>query len=71
MSSNGTAKITSSMYWWLNSRRPFIINDEYKIELYEIDHRRNTVKIIITNLKDQSTSVEEVKQDDCEDSAEF
>jgi hypothetical protein len=29
------------------------------------------VNDIITNLKDQSTSVEEVKQDDCEDSAEF
>ena len=62
MTGNGTAKITSSMYWWLNRRRPFIINDEYKIELIEIDHRRNTVKIIITNLKDGSQTVGE-----CED----
>lgn len=53
------ATITSSMYWWLNRSRPFIINNEYQIELLEIDKKRNTAKILITNLKTNSQTVVE------------
>jgi hypothetical protein len=44
-------KLKTQLYWWLGRRRPFIINDEYKIELLHIDHENNSAKIQITNLK--------------------
>ena len=44
-------KLKTQLYWWLGSRRPFIINDEYKIELLFIDKINNSAKIQITNLK--------------------
>ena len=44
-------KIKDSLYWWLGKKRPFIINDEYKLELLFIDKVNNSVKILITNLK--------------------
>jgi len=57
--------ITNSLYWWLNKRRPFIINDEYKIELLHVhspqergDFQR--VKILVTNLK--TNVVEEINE---------
>jgi hypothetical protein len=45
-------KIKDSLYWWLGKKRPFIINDEYRLELLFIDHENNSAKIRITNLKD-------------------
>lgn len=48
--------ITTSMYWWLRMGRPFIINNEYKIEVFEIRKSRSSMKIKITNLKNNSTS---------------
>jgi hypothetical protein len=44
-------KLKTQLYWWLGRRRPFIINDEYKIELLFIDKENNSAKIQITNLK--------------------
>jgi hypothetical protein len=44
-------KLKTQLYWWLGRRRPFIINDEYKIELLHIDKENNSAKIQITNLK--------------------
>jgi len=53
--------IKDSMYWWLSKRKPFIINDEYKLELLFIDQVNNTAKIKITNLK--TGRVEEISND--------
>ena len=47
-------KIKDSLYWWLGRKKPFIINDEYRLELLHIDKLNNSVKIRITNLKDNS-----------------
>lgn len=58
-----TAKITNSMYWWLNQRRPFFINDEFMIELDTIDYKRGTVKIVVTNLNNKETKVLEQEDD--------
>jgi len=48
-------KLKDSLYWWLGKKRPFIINDEYKIELLHIVSDPNlnhySAKIRITNLK--------------------
>lgn len=43
--------LRDSMYWWLSRKKPFIINDEYKVELLYINTRNYTAKIKITNLK--------------------
>jgi hypothetical protein len=54
-------KLVNSLYWWLGKKRPFIINDEYKIDLLFIDKENNSAKIRVTNLKSgivQETSVE-------------
>ena len=44
-------KLKTQLYWWLGKRRPFVINDEYKIELLFIDKENNSAKIQVTNLK--------------------
>ena len=44
-------KIKDSLYWWLGRKKPFIINDEYKLELLFIDKINNSAKIRVTNLK--------------------
>ena len=44
-------KLTSSLYWWLSKNRPFIINDEYKLELLFVDTINYSAKIRVTNLK--------------------
>jgi len=44
-------KLKTSLYWWLSSNRPFIVNNDYKIELLFIDRINNSAKIQITNLK--------------------
>jgi len=49
-------KLKTQLYWWLGRRRPFVINDEYKIELLFIDKINNSAKIQITNLKDGSVT---------------
>lgn len=58
------AKIVNAMYWWLNRRRSFIVNDEYEIELIEIDKKRNTAKILVRNLKTNSQTVVEESDED-------
>jgi len=44
-------RLQDSLCWWLGKKRPFIINDEYKLELLFIDKVNNSAKIKITNLK--------------------
>ena len=60
-----TNKLKDSLYWWLGKSRPFIINDEYKLELLFVDKINNSAKIRVTNLKtgvtvDSSTERPEV-----------
>lgn len=50
--------ITTEMYWWLNSKRPFFIGDEYEIVLEKIDTSNKSVKIRVRNLKNPSKSDE-------------
>lgn len=53
-------KLVNSLYWWLSKRKPFFINDEYKLELLHLDKINNSVKIRITNLKtSEVTTLEE------------
>lgn len=51
-------KISTSIWWWLGKKKPFIINDEYQLELLFIDKVNNSAKIKITNLKSPQTSQE-------------
>jgi hypothetical protein len=44
-------KLKDSLYWWLGKKRPFFINDEYKLELLFVDKVNNSAKIRVTNLK--------------------
>lgn len=44
-------KLRDTLTWWLGKKRPFIINDEYQIELLFIDKINNSAKIKVTNLK--------------------
>jgi hypothetical protein len=48
---NYANKIKDSLYWWLGKKRPFIINNEYKLELLFVDINNMSAKIRITNLK--------------------
>ncbi len=57
-------EIVDSMFWWLNRRRSFTINNEYKIDLLEVDKKRGTAKILITNLKTNSQTVVEESEED-------
>lgn len=57
-------KLKTQLYWWLGRSRPFILNDEYKIELLFIDKMNNSAKIQITNIKTgEVTEPQEVKSD--------
>ena len=44
-------KLKDSIIWWLGRKRPFLVNDEYKIELLYIDREHYSAKIKVTNLK--------------------
>lgn len=44
-------RLKDSLTWWLGRKRPFIVNDEYQIELLFIDKVNNSAKIKVTNLK--------------------
>jgi hypothetical protein len=46
-----TGKLKDSLMWWLGKKRPFIINDEYKLELLFVDKVNNSAKIRVTNIK--------------------
>ena len=51
MDRNYAGKLKDSLYWWIGKKRPFFINDEYKLELLYIDREHDSAKIRITNLK--------------------
>ena len=61
-SSTYAGKLKDVLTWWL-SRKPFFINDEYKIELLHIDRNNDSVKIRITNLKTDVAVEQEVVND--------
>lgn len=44
-------EITGEFSWWLSKKRPFIINDEYKLELEFVDLNHMSARIKITKLK--------------------
>jgi hypothetical protein len=52
-------KLKTQLYWWLSSHRPFILNDEYRIELLFVDKKNNSAKIQITNLKTGAVMTQE------------
>jgi hypothetical protein len=54
-------KLKTQLYWWLSGNRPFVVNDEYKIELLFIDKVNNSAKIQITNLKTGSVVTQEAQ----------
>ena len=49
--SDYSGKLKTQLFWWLSKSRPFIINNEYKLELLFIDTNHLSAKILITNLK--------------------
>jgi hypothetical protein len=59
-------KLTSSLTWWL-SKKPFIINDEYQLELLYIDRINNSAKIKITNLKTGEVTEQPVPETEFQD----
>jgi len=61
-------KLKTQLYWWLGRRRPFVINDEYKIELLFLDKVNNSAKIQITNLK--TGVVVDAKEESDDDSSQ-
>ncbi len=54
-------KLKTQLYWWLSRNRPFVINDEYEVELLFIDKVNNSAKIQITNLKTGQTVDQEIE----------
>ena len=48
-------KLKTQLWWWLSKGKPFVINDEYKLELLYIDTENLSAKIMITNLKTGTT----------------
>ena len=58
------SKIKDSLYWWLGKKKPFIINDEYKLELLFIDKENLSAKILITNLKTGEEVTQEAKKNE-------
>ena len=57
-------KLKTQLYWWLGKRKPFVLNDEYMIELLFIDHNNNSAKIQITNLKTGAVTTQEALSDE-------
>ena len=54
-------KLKTQLFWWLSKNgRPFIINDEYSIELLFIDKEALTAKILVTNLKTDVTEEQDM-----------
>jgi hypothetical protein len=56
-------KLKDSLYWWLGYKYPFVVNDEYKIELLYIDRVHQSVKIRVTNLKTNDVQTPEISND--------
>jgi hypothetical protein len=55
---NFANRLKDSLWWWLSKRKPFVINNEYELELLYIDKINNSVKIRITNLKNKDGNIE-------------
>ena len=56
-------KLKTQLYWWLSTRRGFVINDEYRIELLHIDKNNSSAKILVTNLKSNEQIEGKVEHD--------
>jgi hypothetical protein len=63
-------KIHDRLYWWLGKKQPFIINDEYKLELLFLDKKNNSAKILVTNLKNQNVTSLNAEIMDTEDESQ-
>lgn len=64
--SNLKNNIKDSIWYWLGYRKPFIINEEYKVELLFLDRNNNSAKIKVTNIKTNESSensIDGVKDD--------
>jgi hypothetical protein len=53
-------KLKTKLYWWITKNRPFVINEEYQIDLLFVDTEKLSAKILITNLKDNTQNEQEV-----------
>lgn len=54
-------KLQDSIFWNLSTRRPFIVNDEYKVELLSIDFNTYTARIKVTNIKTNEESFSDME----------
>jgi hypothetical protein len=61
---NYANKLKDSLVWWLGRSRPFIVNDEYSIELLFIDKINNSAKIKVTNLKTGQDTLQTISNDE-------
>ena len=56
-------EVKDELTWWL-SKKGFILNGEFRIDLLFIDRVNNSCKIKITNIKDSQDSIDvEVNND--------
>lgn len=53
-------RLKTSLFYWLSKGKPFVINDEYSVELLFVDTQSFTAKILVTNLKNQKTQEQDV-----------
>lgn len=51
--------ITGVFNWWLSKKRPFILDNKYKIELEFLDLAHMSARIKITNLETQEVVANE------------
>lgn len=56
-------KLRDTIFWNLSTRRPFIVNDEYKVELLSIDFNTYTARIKVTNIKTNEESFSDMEFD--------
>ena len=60
-------KLKDSLFWWLGKKKPFYVNDEYKIELLHIDRNHYSAKIRVTNIKTGDEVDQEINDDNQHD----
>jgi len=54
-------RLKTSLFYWLSKGKPFIINDEYSIELLFVDTQSFTAKILVTNLKNKDQYQQDIQ----------
>jgi hypothetical protein len=61
-------RVKDTLVWWLSSRKPFILDDEYEIRLLYLDHKNHSAKLEITNLRTKVTTVVNRSEEDAANS---